>query len=69
VGVLFWNQTTLAFLSVMVFLVLFFGSYALAFKVLRLLKRKGWSPDVNRGIISSPSTLTTPVRPNEDAAS
>ncbi len=61
VGVLFWNQTTLAFLSVMGFLVLFFGSYALAFKVLRLLKHKGWSPDVNRGIISSPAALTMPA--------
>ena len=67
VGVLFWNQTTLAFLSVVGFLVLFFGSYALAFKVLRLLKHKGWSPDVTRGIISSPTDLIKPVTRNEEA--
>lgn len=67
VGVLFWNQTTLAFLSVVGFLVLFFGSYALAFKVLRLLKHKGWSPDVTRGIISSPTDLIMPVTRNEEA--
>ena len=66
VGVLFWNQTTLAFLSVIGFLVLFFGSYKLAFKVLRLLKHKGWSPDVNRGIISSPTDLIMPVPLKEE---
>jgi UDP-GlcNAc:undecaprenyl-phosphate GlcNAc-1-phosphate transferase len=66
VGVLFWNQTTLAFLSVVGFLGLFFGSYALAFKVLRLLKHKGCSPDVTRGIISSPIDLIMPVPLKEE---
>lgn len=43
-GVMFWNQTTLALQSVLCFAGLFFGSYSLAFPVLRLLNRRAWSP-------------------------
>lgn len=43
-GVMFWDQTTMAFLSVLCFAGLFFGSYSLAFPALRLLKRRAWSP-------------------------
>jgi UDP-GlcNAc:undecaprenyl-phosphate GlcNAc-1-phosphate transferase len=43
-GIIFWDQTTMAFLSVLCFAGLFFGSYSLAFPLLRLLKRRAWSP-------------------------
>ena len=43
-GVVFWNQTTLAFQSALCFAGLFVGSYSLAFPMLRLLKRRAWSP-------------------------
>jgi hypothetical protein len=43
-GVMFWDQTTMAFLSVLCFAGLFFGSYSLAFPLLRLMKRRAWSP-------------------------
>ncbi len=43
-GIIFWDQTTMALLSVLCFAGLFFGSYSLAFPVLRLLKRRAWSP-------------------------
>lgn len=62
-GVLLWNQTTLAFLAVMGFLVLFFGSYAVAFRALRLLTRKGWSPAIARTVIS---TVSVPIASPDD---
>jgi UDP-GlcNAc:undecaprenyl-phosphate GlcNAc-1-phosphate transferase len=43
-GIIFWDQTTMAFLSVLCFAGLFFGSYSLAFPLLRLMKRRAWSP-------------------------
>lgn len=62
VGVLFWNQPTLAFISVVCFLVLLFSCYALAFKLLPLLKRRGGpSTVVGASIDSQVGPPSTPA--------
>lgn len=60
-GVLLWDNPTLAFWAVLCFLGLFFGTYAIAFQVLGLLKRKGGLKRVAQEFSLSPIPVTSPV--------
>ncbi|PRY71832.1 UDP-N-acetylmuramyl pentapeptide phosphotransferase/UDP-N-acetylglucosamine-1-phosphate transferase [Marivita geojedonensis] len=54
VAVFVWDQNALAFWSVIAFLILFFGSYAVAFRVLRRIPRKnGKRPLQARDLLKS----------------